>query len=209
MGMMTKILEIMKILLRTILFSCKQFRQVSRKNVFHYVRFNLRKTLRKIYRISWDKEVQTTSKSNIYIYITLYLYIYIFTYILIFMYILRYTCIHILIYIYIYIYKYINRYILIYIDIIYIHIYIYINIYIHRHVCRPSQDSSVWLGLRSREQLMLPECSKHQVLSFAKRKYIHICIYIRMYIHVCMYIYVIYMWIYIHTKNQTFVFASV
>ena len=41
-------------------------------------------------------------------------------------------------------------------------------IYIHRHVFRPSQDSSVWLGLTSREQLMSPECSKHQVLSFAK-----------------------------------------
>ena len=33
---------------------------------------------------------------------------------------------------------------------------------------RPSQDSSVWLGLTSREQLMSPECSKHQVLSFAE-----------------------------------------
>ena len=40
--------------------------------------------------------------------------------------------------------------------------------YIHRHVFRPSQNSSVWLGLTSREQLMSPECSKHQVLSFAK-----------------------------------------
>ena len=39
-------------------------------------------------------------------------------------------------------------------------------IYIHIHVFRPSQDSSVWLGLTSREQLMSPECSKHQVLSF-------------------------------------------
>ena len=33
---------------------------------------------------------------------------------------------------------------------------------------RPSQDSSVWLKLTSREQLMSPECSKHQVVSFAK-----------------------------------------
>ena len=49
-----------------------------------------------------------------------------------------------------------------------IHTYIHIYIYIHRHVFRPSQDSSVWLGLTSREQLMSPECSKHQVLSFAK-----------------------------------------
>ena len=36
------------------------------------------------------------------------------------------------------------------------------------YVFGPSQDSSVWLGLTSREQLMSPECSKHQVLSFAK-----------------------------------------
>ena len=40
--------------------------------------------------------------------------------------------------------------------------------YIHRHVFLPSQDSSVWFVLTSREQLMLPECSKHQVGSFAK-----------------------------------------
>ena len=46
--------------------------------------------------------------------------------------------------------------------------YVYIYIYIHIHVFHPSQDSSVWLGLMSREQLMSPECSKHQVLSFAK-----------------------------------------
>ena len=32
----------------------------------------------------------------------------------------------------------------------------------------PAQDSSVWLRLMSREQLMSPECSKHRVLSFAK-----------------------------------------
>ena len=44
-------------------------------------------------------------------------------------------------------------------------IYIY---YIHRHMFGPSQDLSLWLGLTSREQLMSPECSKHQVLSFAK-----------------------------------------
>ena len=49
----------------------------------------------------------------------------------------------------------------------YIDIYIYI-IYIHIHVFSPAQDSSVWLVLTSREQLMSPECSKHQVLSFAK-----------------------------------------
>ena len=40
--------------------------------------------------------------------------------------------------------------------------------YIHRHVFCLSQDLSVWLGLTSREQLMSLECSKHQVLSFAK-----------------------------------------
>ena len=44
----------------------------------------------------------------------------------------------------------------------------FIRLYIHIHVFRPSQDSSVWLWLTSREQLMSPECSKHQVLSFAK-----------------------------------------
>ena len=49
-----------------------------------------------------------------------------------------------------------------------IYIYIYIYIYIHRHVFRSSQDSSVWLGLTSREQLISPECSKYQVLSFAE-----------------------------------------
>ena len=50
------------------------------------------------------------------------------------------------------------------------HVYIYIYTYIHIHIqmFRFSQDSSVWLGLTSREQLMSPECSKHQVLSFAK-----------------------------------------
>ena len=42
------------------------------------------------------------------------------------------------------------------------------RVYIHRHVFFPSQDSPVWLGLMSREQLMSPDCSKHQVLSFAK-----------------------------------------
>ena len=44
----------------------------------------------------------------------------------------------------------------------------YIYIYIYRHVFCPSQDLSVWLMSTSREQLMSPECSKHQVLSFAK-----------------------------------------
>ena len=39
---------------------------------------------------------------------------------------------------------------------------------LHIHVFCPTQDWSVWLGLTSREQLMSPECSKHQVLSLAK-----------------------------------------
>ena len=50
---------------------------------------------------------------------------------------------------------------------IYFVLFRYIILYnIHIHVFRPSQDSSVWLGLTSREQLMSPECSKHQALSF-------------------------------------------
>ena len=40
--------------------------------------------------------------------------------------------------------------------------------YIQRDVIRPSVDSSMWLGLMSREKLMSPECSKHQMLSFAE-----------------------------------------
>ena len=35
-------------------------------------------------------------------------------------------------------------------------------------VFRPSHDSSAWLGFSTREQPISPECSKHQVLSFAK-----------------------------------------
>ena len=45
--------------------------------------------------------------------------------------------------------------------------YIYVT-YIHRHVFRSSQGSSLWFGLTSRELLMPPKFSKHQVLSFAK-----------------------------------------
>ena len=33
---------------------------------------------------------------------------------------------------------------------------------------RPLQESSLWLRLTNREQLMSPKCSKQQVLSFAK-----------------------------------------
>ena len=40
--------------------------------------------------------------------------------------------------------------------------------YIHIPVFRPAKDSSVWFGLTSREQLMSPECSKHQVSSLTK-----------------------------------------
>ena len=58
-----------------------------------------------------------------------------------------------------------------------------VYIHIHRHVFHLSQDLSVWLGLTSREQLMSPEWSKHQVLSFS--------IYIAMYF--------IYIYIYIYT----------
>ena len=46
-----------------------------------------------------------------------------------------------------------------------VNLYIYIQI----HVFRSAQDSSVWLGLTNREQLMSPECSKHKVLSFAEQ----------------------------------------
>ena len=105
------------------------------------------------------------------------------------------------------------------------YIYIYIYIYIHIHVFRPFQDLSVWLGLTSREQLMSPECSKHQVLSFARMlvvwwtnkktfALIHQCspecsmnkfrayIYIYTYIYRYKYIY-IYIHIYIYTDMCT------
>ena len=39
---------------------------------------------------------------------------------------------------------------------------------IPRHVLRPSQESSEWLRLTSREQLISAECSKHKVFSLAK-----------------------------------------
>ena len=59
---------------------------------------------------------------------------------------------------------------MLYAYVIYIH-YIYIYTYIYPHI-RVSP-------LTSREQLMSPECSKHQVLSFAKMLiYIYIYIYI-------------------------------
>ena len=81
-----------------------------------------------------------------YIYIHLYTHLYIYIYIYIYIYVHVYI-IYIYIYIYILIYTYILKYIL-------IHTYIYIYIYIiHIHVFLPAQDSSVWLGLTSREQL--------------------------------------------------------
>ena len=72
-----------------------------------------------------------------------------------------------------------------------------VHIYIHRHVFRPSQDSSVWLGLTSREQLMSPEFSKDQVLSFGAQLYIYIYIYIYINVYVHIYIYNIYIIYYI------------
>ena len=43
-----------------------------------------------------------------------------------------------------------------------------VRAYLYRHVFRPSQNSSVWLRLTRREQLMSPDPSKHQMLSIAK-----------------------------------------
>ena len=68
-----------------------------------------------------------------------------------------------LIYTNIQIYTYICRCIYIYTN---TNAYIYIYIYIHGYVFRPSQHSSVWLRLTSREQLMSSECSKHQVEAY-------------------------------------------
>ena len=53
--------------------------------------------------------------------------------------------------------------------IIYIYNIYIIYIYIHIHVFRPSQDSSVWLGLTSREQLMSPECSMNKFRAYISR----------------------------------------
>ena len=51
---------------------------------------------------------------------------------------------------------------------------IYACVYTRRHVFRPAKNSSLWLGLTSREQLMSPECSKYQVLSLAKMLVVNI-----------------------------------
>ena len=112
---------------------------------------------------------QPSKKNNIYIY-TYITYIHIYTYI--------YTYIHIYIsvvytYIHMFIHMLIYLYIYTYISYIYIYTYLYISCspecsmnkfraYIHRHVFRPSQDWSLWLGLTNREQLMSP---KYWVLS--------------------------------------------
>ena len=80
---------------------------------------------------------------------------------------------------------------------------IYIYIYIHRHVFHPAQDSSVWLGLTSREQLMSPECSEHQALSLANIYYSEGFKVLLIYIYIYdIYIHDIYVYIchrYIHT----------
>ena len=77
-------------------------------------------------------------------------------------------CMRIYIYIYIYIYLYIHVYISIDLS-IYLSMYIYIYIYIYPHtrvLSFPGLISVAWVN--SREQLMSPEYSKHQVLIFAK-----------------------------------------
>ena len=65
--------------------------------------------------------------------------------------------------IFIQIYKYIHTYADVYTFIL---IQMHIYLFIHGYVFRPSQHSSVWLRLTSREQLMSSECSKHQVEAY-------------------------------------------
>ena len=67
--------------------------------------------------------------------------------------------------VFIQIYKYVHTFADVYTFIL-IQMHIYIYIYIHGYVFRPSQHSSVWLRLTSREQLMSSECSKHQVEAY-------------------------------------------
>ena len=73
-------------------------------------------------------------------------------------------------------------YILYYIYIFFYYIYsyiIYIYIYLfHRHVFRPSQDSSVWLGLTSREKLKAPQCSMKKFRAYILYMYMYMYIYI-------------------------------
>ena len=105
----------------------------------------------------------------LHIYIYTYIHIHIYTYIYIYISVV-YTYIHMFIHIciHMFIHMLICLYIYTYISYIYIYTYLYISCspdcslnkfraYIHRHVFRPSQDWSVWLGLTSREQLMSPK----------------------------------------------------
>ena len=64
-------------------------------------------------------------------------------------------------------------------------------IYIYIYMFWPSPDSSVWLGLTSREQLMSPECSKHQSSQWINSEHIYpIQSIIYIYIHTHIYIYI-------------------
>ena len=55
---------------------------------------------------------------------------------------------------------------------LYIHKYAYICvcicIYMYADTCFVLPRTNQWLGLTSREQLMSPKCSKHQLMNFAK-----------------------------------------
>ena len=113
-------------------------------------------------------KLSTFKKNNIYIYTYItYIHIYIHTYTHIYIYIYIYISV-VYTYIHMFIHMLICLYIYTYISYIYIYTYLYISCspdcslnkfraYIHRHVFRPSQDWSVWLGLTSREQLMSPK----------------------------------------------------
>ena len=59
--------------------------------------------------------------------------------------------------------------------------YIYL---FHRHVFRPSQDSSVWLGLTSREKLTAPQCSMKKFRAYILYMYMYVYIYIYIYIFI-------------------------
>ena len=84
-----------------------------------------------------------------------------------FLYIYLYISIYLYIYLYLYIYISISIYIYIYIYIYYVYIYIYIY-----YIC------TTYIHVFRREQLMSPECSKYQVLSFANI-YINIYMFIK------------------------------
>ena len=74
----------------------------------------------------------------------IYIYIYIILYCILYMYV--YIIYNVMGY-------YTARY---HLGVYVMYVYICIYIYIHMRVFRPSQDSSVWLGLTSTEQLMSP-----------------------------------------------------